>query len=627
MDTLDSREFNACIFVGPAQCGKTDALLLNWLLYIAVCSPADMLIYQTSQTVARDFSRRRIDRLHRHSKAVGDQLAKGGDADNTHDKYYRSGMMLTLSWPTINELSGKPVGKVALTDYDRMPQDIDGEGSPFDLAMKRTTTFRSFAMTLAESSPGFETTNPKWMASSKHEAPPCPGILALYNRGDRRRWYWQCPSCSDWFEPSFKLLVWPHDELDIQKAAAATTMACPCCGDAETMKPAMQASLNRGGRWLKEGQTIDKHGVVHGEGRRSNIASFWVKGPAAAFTSWPELVTKYLQAEAEFLATGSQEALKSTVNTDQGEPYVPRGFGSSRLPEDLKARAEEVAPREVPEGARCLLATIDVQSNRFEVLVTGIGVNEEKWVVDRFTIQKSKRVDADGERYWVKPGTYEEDWDLLTEHVLERTYPLSDGSGRHMQIKAALCDSGGKAGVTSMAYAYWRRLKKQGLHGRFVLGKGSSLISAPRVQVSYPDSQRKDRKAVARGEIPVLMINVNKVKDQLDNLLDRTEPGGAGIHFPDWLEDNFFVELTVEQKDEKGRWVNPKNLRNEAWDLLGYTLALMSHLKFETINWQKPPSWVAEWDSNTLVSAGSERRFSSATQPSVDLGKLAADLA
>ena len=160
MDSLTERALNACIFVGPAQSSKTECII-NWLAYTIKCDPADFIIYQTSQGTARDFSKRRIDRLHRHSTEIGNQVVtSGGHNDNTFDKHYKSGVMLTLSWPSINELSGRPVGRVALTDYDRMPENIDGEGAPFDLARKRTTTFGSFAMTLAESSPGHEVSDP-----------------------------------------------------------------------------------------------------------------------------------------------------------------------------------------------------------------------------------------------------------------------------------------------------------------------------------------------------------------------------------------------------------------------------------------------------------------------------------
>lgn len=42
---------------------------------------------------------------------------------------------------------------MALTDYDRFPEDIDREGDAFSLASKRTKTFMRSGMTLVESSP------------------------------------------------------------------------------------------------------------------------------------------------------------------------------------------------------------------------------------------------------------------------------------------------------------------------------------------------------------------------------------------------------------------------------------------------------------------------------------------
>jgi phage terminase large subunit GpA-like protein len=605
MDTLNSREYNSTVFVAPAQCGKTDSIL-NWQLYTVICDPADMILYQTSQTVARDFSRRRVDRLHRHSPDVGKRVMKRADADNTFDKHYTSGMMFTLSWPTINELSGRPVGRVALTDYDRMPPDIDGEGSPFDLARKRTTTFGSFAMTFVESSPGYSVTAPNWMPQSKHDAPPAPGILALYNRGDRRRWYWPCPHCGEYYEPTFSLLVWPSSN-DIMESAEAAQMACPKCGALTDAH--MKHDLNLLGRWVGDGQSVTQDGMVIGDKPRSDMATFWLKGPAATFASWKTLVMNYLKAEQEFERTGSQDALRSTVNTDQGEPYFERGFGSSRSPEDLKSRSEEfIDEPAVPEGVRFLVATIDVQANRWEVQVHGIvpppgeGSLFDIVVIDRFQIIKSKRVDDDGEHYWVKPGTYLEDWDLVTEQVLRKSYPLADGSGRRMEIKQVGCDSGGKKGVTSLAYAYWRNLRSEGLAGRFLLLKGVGEPSAPRVNLVYPDSSggRKDKRALSKGEIPVLMLQTDKLKDQLDNMLDRETPGGM-IRFSDVLPDEFYTELTVEQKDLKGKWINPRKYRNEAWDLLVYLLALLSHMRVEYLNWEEPPSWAETWESNTMI--------------------------
>lgn len=622
-DVLTSTSHTAMIFAGPAQCGKTD-IFLNWQTHTVICDPADMVLVQTSQTTARDFSLRRIDRLHRHSKDVGARLIQRRDADNTYDKQYASGMLLTLSWPAINELSGKPIPRLWLTDYDRMPQDVDGEGSPFDLARKRATTFGSHGMCAAESSPGFVITHPKWMPSSKHEAPPTKGILALYNRGDRRRWYWRCTNCKQPFEPDFSLLNYP-DSADIVEAAEMATMKCPFCEidyhhDPVDGQPG-KYEMNKSGRWIKDGQIWMPDNSIAGTGTRSEIASFWLKGVAAAFVSWKTLVTNYLTAQKEYEANGSEEALKTTINTDQGMPYTPKSLASDRMPEELKNRAKALGQREVPPGVRFLTAAVDVQKNRFVVQVHGTGIGKDVWIVDRFEVKKSKRLDADGEHLWVNPGAYREDWKILVEEVLMKTYPLMDGSGRRMGVKLVICDSGGKEGVTSNAYDFIRWLRKgddpeadnsdeqgeyrwePGLAARFLLVKGASTKSAPRVSVSYPDSQRKDRSAGARGEIPVLLMNTNLLKDMLDKMLDRTDPLGGRINFPDWLDDNFYTELTVEVKDPNKGWLNPRKYRNESWDLLVYYIAasLTKLIGLEHLNWESPPGWAEEWDRNDLV--------------------------
>lgn len=96
---------------------------------------------------------------------------------------FRDGSFLQIGWPSITVFSSSDYKRVALTDYDRFPEDIDGEGDGFSLASKRTTTFMSAGMTLAESSSGREITDVKWRRSSPHEAPPTTGILSLYNRG------------------------------------------------------------------------------------------------------------------------------------------------------------------------------------------------------------------------------------------------------------------------------------------------------------------------------------------------------------------------------------------------------------------------------------------------------------
>lgn len=650
MNVLQSLDYTGMVFSGPAQCAKTE-MFLNWTAYGVMCDPADMMLVQTSQTTARDFSMRRVDRMHRHSEEIGAMLAGGKSDDNTFDKHYRNGMLLTLSWPTINELSGKPIPRLFLTDYDRMPEDVDGEGAPFDLARKRGTTFGRHMMCAAESSPGYVVTKPKWVRTSAHEAPPTKGILSLYNRGDRRRWLWSCISCNNKFEPEFSLLRWPESD-DFLESAEQAVMICPHCQYEYAHDPSEgnpgKREMNLGGRWIKDGQTWNQDGTITGVAARSSIASFWLKGVAAGMAPWKTLVENWLRANEDYEKTQSEEALKTTVNTDQGDVYIPKSMSSDRVPETIKAMAKPLSYRKVPLGVRFLLATVDVQKNRFVVQVHGIALNGDVYVIDRYEIKKSKREDREaGGNSWVNPGAHLEDWKLLAEQVINATYELADGSGRRMAVKLTMCDSGGKAGVTSNAYDFVRwlrrgdpeenRVQEEGdyewlpnMAGRFLLLKGDPVKSAPRLKISHPDSQRKDRNAGARGEIPVAFMNTNTLKDAVDNRLDKNTAGNRFV-FPDWLDDNFYIELTVEVKDPVKGWMNPKNYRNESFDLLYYCLGglLTPIINFDYMDRDNPPSWAAEWDDNDLVydPEDAEKPFEAEPRKRSKLADLAKNLA
>ena len=636
-ECLTDPDLNAVIFSGPAQAGKTDSLLLNYLFQTFITNPLDMMIVSPSQAAGRDFSERRVKRLIRHNPALAEKVLPGRQNQNVFDIKFSSGTMLTISWPTISELSGKPIPIVLLTDYDRMPENVEGEGSPFDLARTRTRTFGRSAMTLAESSPSFTVETAEWTRSSPHEAPPTKGVLALYNRGDRRRYYWRCFKCETPFLPAFSLLTYP-DTTDPMEAGAGARLRCPHCAveydhDGTISPSKSEMNLRRarwipdGGRWLDDGSVM-RPPVV------SDIASFWFPGVCAEFSTWAQLVAAYVRADQEFQRTGSEEALKVTVNVDQGDVYIPIAMRTDRSTETLQGRAQPLSQGVVPFGARFLVASIDVQKRRFVVQVHAFGRDGERWVIDRFDIKESARKpEVEGAPPpRAHPGSFLEDWELLIAQVIERTYPLEDDPERVMRVLHTVCDSGGEEGVTAKAYEFWRSLMKDKLdrrhHTRFTLVKGGSTKDLPRVQRVYPDSERKDRRAAARGEVPVLLLNPITVKDMTSALLDRDKPGGDRFVPSDWLPAWFYKELTAEVRTSKG-WMNPNKARNEAFDLLTYAIALaLTHpVNIEHLDWNKPPLWAEEWDRNTLIISANQASVApEAASPPPSAKKIASKL-
>lgn len=623
MDMFTNRRKKAIIAMMSAQTGKTDSLIVNTILYTVVVDPIDMIVYNPTQGAARDFSMRRVDRLHLHSKAVGQQLLPSRDANNVFDKHYRNGTILTLSHPSVAEFRGRPIGRVALTDYDGMPMDVGGEGSPFDLAMKRTQTFGSLGICVAESTPALEIKDPRWIARSPHEAPPADGIANLYNRGDRRLWFWPCWHCNEYFQGDFHLLGWDHDAKTNSEKAKSAYMVCPHCGGVIEMSD--RHKMQQWGMWVPEGMFIDSHGHLKGDEPDNPFVSYWLKGVAASFATWEEIVYSYLNAEDEYKRTLSEEALKKFWNTDMGVPYLPKSMQSVRMPSEIKARAISLPARKVIKGIRFLIATIDVQKSKFVVEVWGIrpGAPFDMILIDRFDIIHSERLGEDGNPLPLDPASQQDDWHQITKHVIQKKYLLEDDSGT-MAVKLTVCDSGGRAGVTTNAYNYYRSLAapEYNLTGRFLLLKGRDTANTPRVVISYPDSNRKDRMAGARGEIPVLLINSNLIKDTFDSRLLVDVPGTGMVVHPDWLSDDYYRELCVEVRTSKG-WDNTNSERNEAWDLGCYCIAacLSQYIAIERIDagqWKKVPVWAEEWDSNILVekvdqsgnkSVGAKSRF------------------
>lgn len=610
MDITESREFKGCVFVSSAQSGKTASLILNKMAYNIAVSGMDMMIVCQSGGAATDFAVRRVDRTVSHSELLKSQLLQVRNSDNQKRKQFKNGMLLTIAHPSKNELSGKPVGVVALTDYDRMEDDIDGEGDAYGLAAKRTQTFQSYAMTIAESSPSRPVTDPKKILD-KHEAPPCKGILDLYNRGDRRMWYWPCPHCDEYFTPSWSLIQ--YEARPSPKESAQTVgMGCPACG--VVISPDHRHEMQQWGVWLGAGQRFE-NGRIVGERRSSSIASFWLDGTAAAFTTWPELVEEYLNAKNTLDEKADEAPLKKFWNTSLGRPYVPKSQESERTPEILMSRAEPLGEKVVPEGVVALVNVIDIQKNSFEVSTVGIGEGTpfDMTLVNRYAVRKSLRYDEDGERYMVRPSTFQDDWDLLIENVMLRGYPLADGSGRTMQAKLTLCDAGGhwarravrapgSGGVTEKAYQFYRSLVAKGLAGRFHLVRGSGQKNGKRAWLDRPDGN-SGKMGIARGDVPVLYLASDDVKDVLNTRLDVLEPGRGMVHFPDWLPADVYGELCAETWSPEKGWENRAKRRNETWDHLYYLVGagFSPLLPMERVDWSHPPAWLRPWDDNPFV--------------------------
>lgn len=621
-DTLASRRHSAVCFCGPAQTGKTVMLIDGWMVHCVVNDPGDMLIVQMTQDKAREFSKQRIDRAIRNSPKLYAMRTAAARDDNLHDKQFRNGMWVRIAWPTATNLSSTSYRYVAGTDYDRWPDDIDGEGDGFTLMGKRITTFLSRGMVAVESSPGRPVKDPGWRPASPHEAPPVGGILGIYNRGDRRRWNWQCPHCAEFFEatPGLSLFRLPPDDellttirdIDIDRFSRQyARVPCPHCG--AEIEPAQREDMNLGGLWLPEGVQVDSLRRLSGTPRTSSIASFWLGGAAATYVTWETLIRKHLQALLQFELTGEELQLQTTANTDQGVPYLSRMLASAGQGSERRYDAD-LQRFVVPDWTRFVVTSVDVQGGRnarFEVQVHAIGEHQEQALINRYAITRSKREGFGDEPAPIDPASHPEDWDVLTDQVIAATYRTSDET-REIRTKLTVVDSGGEDGVTNNAYAWYRRLRRAGLHRLALLSKGVSTRVDWHLKETMVGGQQ------GNGDVPLMLYDPNKFKDIIDANLKRREPGPGYYHFPmprhpslnpeGWLLPAFFEELKAEVRNESGVWEQIRK-RNESLDLcVMIRVGCMFLGADKRTFWQAPPGWARPLPENGDVVLVEVRR-------------------
>jgi phage terminase large subunit GpA-like protein len=115
MDMLKSRAHEAVVFVSPARTGKTQGLLDGWLSHCVTSDPGDMGLYFSTQTLAHDYRKRRIERMHRHSPLMREKLSARAHDTTIEMVIYRNGMIVNLGCPSSSQIAQRDLRYVAIS--------------------------------------------------------------------------------------------------------------------------------------------------------------------------------------------------------------------------------------------------------------------------------------------------------------------------------------------------------------------------------------------------------------------------------------------------------------------------------------------------------------------------------
>ncbi|EKE70884.1 terminase gpA endonuclease subunit [Oceanibaculum indicum] len=588
MEDVLSRSVGMSVLMGPSQFGKTE-VLLNVIGHAVKYRPSDILLLQPDKQLAIDFGERRLEReMIEPSPDYRAELGPSRSDDKQLEKTFRSGMKVTLIWPVKGQLASRSVKIVIVDERDRIDDDIGGEGDPVELLGRRTTYFGKDGKVLVASSPG--------RADGS-------GILALWRRGDQRLLAVPCRECGEYWTPGFGedrkptlSHLYRPEGCDEETARREARLVCPNCGGlhGDRDKPALLAR----GVWCPVGMNVAADGTLSGPRPEGRVRSRWFHGFLNPFKPLGDLAADLTAAEELFARSGDETALQTVHNTVLGIPYRAAADGAEPLvADDFDDRRDAYALRTVPAGVAYLVATVDVQGNRFAVLVRGFAADGESWAIDRFDITAPARGEGD-----IRPAERSEDWQELLPRVVRRVYPLADRPGWGMPVAVTVIDTGGMDGVSDKAREFWMFARRKRVPAfQLMMIKGATLTTAPMVgRPTYATVDGKPNKRAYHW----WMLGTHELKNTLFNRLHRLEPGPGALHFPAAWEKRWFEELTAEEK-RKGRWERIRRA-NESWDLEVYALAASLRLAPERIDWSNPPAWARPVEIDTARAKSGE---------------------
>lgn len=484
----------------------------NWIGYIIDNSPAPTLMVQPTDDTVKRNSKMRIDPMIQDSESLSKKVAtrKSRSGENTiTQKNFPGGILLMAGANSPVGLRSVPIRNLFLDEVDGYPYDLEGEGSPIELAIARTRTFAKRKI--------FIISTP---TVANHSA-----IEREFLKTDQHYYNVPCPQCGDYHVWMFENLTWEEGKPSTAK------MKCPSCGDLydERHKKSMMAH----GMWMPS-----KPELTSDETIGFHLSSFY--SPKGWF-SWKEIAATYEDAKNDPSKT------TTFINTVLGEPLVESGESPDW--ENLYNRRETYAPNFVPYDVCFLTSGVDIQKDRIELEIVG-------WCADKSSYSIDFRV--------LEGNTSLPDvWNQLAE-IVNETWMREDGI--ELQILRMAVDSGYN---TSEVHKFCRNYvgRVVPIKGQDRLG----LPVAPPRQVDVDKKGKKIGK-LKQWNIGVSLLKAELYSwIVIQPNEDGTFPP-CYCHFPQY-DRPYFEGLTAEDWiPSRQKWVK-KYQRNEPLDCRIYARA------------------------------------------------------
>lgn len=476
-------------------------------------------------------------------------------ADTAFAKEFAGGIRWQLSsYGSIADMKSNTFNLLVKDELDEAPPEIAGQGDTEDVIEGRTMGVRMFKV--------LNISTPSSMETSR--------IYKNFIMGDQCRYFVPCPHCGG--EQYFKFAYTKDNAgltFDMKKDpntgakildTTSIRYVCEHCGS--SFREYQKEEIVKKGEWRPTWQESEY------KPKSPKHKSFHIPGILSPFLAWSRICQQYINTNF------GQDIMKFkdfTINY-LGEPWAR----VTKMPkwQEFKKRADDYVMncKQAPTGVHRIYGGVDVQKDRLELAVVGVGIGMEKWLIDYqvFYGDTSKLNNL----VWKNFATYisSTKYDSEDGKTPISMVAIDTGFDPRASVKRAK-DWDTKAHIVYDFIATYRQIGVPLIPIKGTgITKGADLLRAMRTSHTVV-TKRID-------------ITVDMLKELLSDALELHDGYGA-IHFPKWsmiddvkipTPDEIFKQFLSERYQEvspnKMGW-KPIRSRNEVWDTFIYATACM----------------------------------------------------
>jgi len=447
------------------------------------------------------------------------------------------------------------------------------------------------------------------------------GVAAAWESSSRGIYIMRCAECGRFASahstkfwpdvPEFKVeydrnkRASPDERLDMAERTAG--MACPHCGAvlSDEQRFAMVDEAGENGWWMHRGQTLDIDRGIQGEPDTHTKRGFYDHGLMLKVSPARELARGMEEALMKFeRSNGSRAAtkgLREFMSKQLGEIFEGKagiaGVDSAQL--QKRAKQEDAATMGMfPAQGLFLVAAVDVGLAKFDVSFRAFDLEGRSWWLDRLTIRQRRW--PDGQVRDIRTRDRIEDWQVLIDKVLTRTFPIEGRENLAMPVACMTVDVGdGNVVWKGREFArrslldghYWGAASNPWAKVRLI--QGSPSAKAPELPIRPREISKDEEGRKMSPTVLEYTLGAHKLKElALERLAVNDGGPGQCLFAPDIASnyyDEYFNEPLVDGKFER---IGP----NESLDLFGYEEAarLMLQPDRKDITWDdetRRPPW------------------------------------